>query len=248
MQHRRPLKEDAFRLLESLNVPVKTILDVGVMSCTAELMEIYNKIPHILMEPIEEFATQIHQIYSRSGIDYELLQVAMSSEDGIATLKTSSVREGLEITHARITHDESVGKSIRQVPKRSLNTVVKERDLEIPFLLKIDVDGAELDVLKGAAEILNNCSVICIEVGVHNFAQRANAILANGFELFDIVDICYYDKRLAQMDMIFVNSKIMKNCGLGIYNKGFDIKKWQPYYGSFHTPQSAKLKWFRGWR
>jgi FkbM family methyltransferase len=248
MQHRRPLKADALELLKNLNVPVRTILDVGVMSCTVELLEIYNKVPHILMEPIEEFATQIHQIYSKSGIDYELLQVAMSSEDGVATLKTSSVREGLDITHARITHNESIGKSFRQVPKLSLNTVVKERDLEIPFLLKIDVDGAELDILKGAAEILDNCSVICIETGVHNFAQRANAILANGFELFDIVDICYYDNRLAQMDMIFVNSKTMRDCRLNIYNKGFDIKKWQPYYGSLHTPTPAKSKWFRGWR
>ncbi len=50
-----------------------------------------------------------------------------------------------------------------------------------------------------------------------------------GFQVFDIVDISYYDDRFALADMVFLNLKTIKDHNLGIYKDGFDIKKWAAY-------------------
>ena len=144
-------------------------------------------------------------------------------------LRTASVNAQKKITHARITDEKGDGAQIRSAPARTLDSVVAERDLKKPFLLKIDVDGAEMKVLAGATQTLASCSVVIIETGFKNMLERANCLHEAGFEIFDIVDLCYYDDRFVQADMIFLSKRIIKNNGLEVYKDGFDIRRWTPY-------------------
>lgn len=226
---RLPLKTQSFRRLKEMGVPVKTVIDVGVLTCTGPLMQEFRDRRHVLVEPIEEFAPRIRAIYDKQGIDYDLVIAAMSDRDGEVAMQTKSVREGAAITHARIVDDKAGGAGSRKVKSITLETLVRERGYEAPFLLKIDVDGAELEILKGARPVLDRCSVICIEVGIKNIVQRADFIVRAGFQPFDLVDLCYYDRRLVQADMVFVNDRIIKEMNLEIYRDGFDIEKWEAY-------------------
>lgn len=227
--NRLPLKTHSFRRLKELGVPVNTVIDVGVLTATGPLMQEFKDRRHVLIEPVEEFAPRIRQNYEKLNIDYDLIIAAMSDRDGEVTMETKSVRDGSAITHARIIDGDGDGPEFRKVPTITLETLVKERGYKGPFLLKIDVDGAELDILKGAIPVLKDCSVICVETGIKNFVQRADFIVRNGFQPFDIVDLCYYDRRFVQADMIFVNNQIIKDMDLEIYRDGFDIQKWEPY-------------------
>jgi hypothetical protein len=112
---------------------------------------------------------------------------------------------------------------------RTVDSLMQERTLRGPYLLKIDVDGAEERILAGAQKTLAKCSVLIVEAHYNNFLQRSRPIEAAGFELFDIVDLCYYDDRLSQFDLVFINSSIVKSLGLAMYAKGFDFSKWKPY-------------------
>ena len=47
---------------------------------------------------------------------------------------------------------------------RTLDSVVKEKNFPQPQLIKIDVQGAELDILKGAEETLRNTKLIIVEL------------------------------------------------------------------------------------
>lgn len=47
---------------------------------------------------------------------------------------------------------------------KTLDTVVKEKDFPLPDLIKMDVQGAELDILKGAEECLKNCRDLILEL------------------------------------------------------------------------------------
>ena len=73
-----------------------------------------------------------------------------------------------------------------------------------PALLKIDVDGEEIAVLRGTAGVLDQVAVLVVEAtadslfGIVQFAQ------AHGFRLFDIVELCYCGNQLHQCDLIFV--------------------------------------------
>ena len=96
-------------------------------------------------------------------------------------------------------------------------------------MLKIDVDVAELEILEGSLETLPEVNVVVIEAGMRNFFERATFLVSNGFELFDIVDPCYYYDQLRQFDMIFVNARMIQERGLDMQKRPFDIKLWKNY-------------------
>jgi FkbM family methyltransferase len=99
-------------------------------------------------------------------------------------------------------------------PMRTINSIVKD-DFKghSPELLKMDVQGYELEVLKGAEEVLPKIQVILAEVnlldlhiGVPLMADFMNWLLARNFVAFDICGLGRrpLDGLLWQADLIFV--------------------------------------------
>lgn len=226
---RLPLKIEAFERLKAMGVPVNTVIDVGILTATGDLINAYRDKPQLLIEPIAEFEKRIREIYDNAKVNYDLALVAASDTDGETTMRTNSVREGTQITHARMTNDVDAPGDYRTVTMRTIDTLIAERSFTGPYLLKIDVDGAELQVLKGAERTLQECSVVCIEANIVNMFDRFEAVRNYGFQLFDIVDICYYDNRLAQVDLIFLKNEVIHKHQLQLYAKGFQYDLWQPF-------------------
>lgn len=226
---RKPLKKEAFERIKDLKIPINTVLDIGVNTAgTPELMFCFEDKNHFLVEPIVEFNDSINKIYSDSKINYTLVNFAASNIDGVANIKVDTVHQNIPITHARLTN-ESLGPNIREVAVRKIDSLVEEYSVDPPYLLKIDVDGAELLILEGSKKTLKNTNVLVIEANIKNFIERSVAIANEGFELFDIVDPCYYDDRLRQFDMIFLNSNIISELDIDMYKQSFDISKWNAY-------------------
>ena len=222
---RRPTKEDSFQKIIDLGIPVSTVIDVGVLNETIELRTIFSDKKQLLIEPIVEWNPMIRRKYEESKVDFELLNVAASDHDGTMSMEVSSVTAGVPITHARLT-DAASGANTRTVPVKKLDTIVVEKALAAPFLLKLDVDGVEIRILEGARNMLPECNVVVIEANIRNFLERASWLVAAGFELFDIVDITYYDGRLRQVDLVFLNSAMVQARGIDMYKQTFDMSKW----------------------
>tara|TARA_R110001592_G_scaffold205503_1_gene456133 strand:- start:3766 stop:4407 length:642 start_codon:yes stop_codon:yes gene_type:complete len=79
-------------------------------------------------------------------------------------------------------------------------------------LIKMDVQGAELDIIKGGINTIKNSSVLQLELGMLEYNQGAPkasemiSYLYNiGFDLFDITTFHYWDNKLNQSDMFFLN-------------------------------------------
>lgn len=235
---RRPLKSESLRVLIELGVPIGAVIDIGVLSGTPELMNVFRDKKHLLVEPVQEHHENIHKLYSKYGIDYELVNCAASDKNGQMNLRVTSVEKGKDITHAHLTTDEGHEKT-RVVPVQTVEQILQEHPLRGPYYLKIDVDGVEASILKGAQGILGACSVIEVETGLSTFFERAKPVVEAGFELFDIVNPCYYKGRLAEVDLIFVNKNIAREHGLDLSQGSFnvvdlfagaiDISKWTPY-------------------
>jgi FkbM family methyltransferase len=225
---RRPLKTESLRKILSLGVPINTILDVGVLTGTAELMEVFRGQHHVLVEPIEEWNHSIKQNYASQGIEYTLINAAASDEDGFMNIETSTVIPGKPISHAYLTQ-KSTGDNIRNVRVAKVDTLVRESSFPSPYLLKIDVDGVEMAIMRGALETFARTTVIVIEANIKNFIERSSFLLDHGFELFDVVDPCYYDDRLRQFDLIFLNSNTVRDLDLDMYKQPFDFSKWVNY-------------------
>ena len=225
---RKPLKTDCFTLMRNMGAPIETIIDVGVQSCTPELLLMFKDKKQYLVEPVVEWNPQIQTLYDKHGVDYTLINAAASDFDGVMNIELSSVKRDQPITHARLT-EKTDGANLREVPVRRVDSLVAEYGMTGPFLLKIDVDGAELSIIEGARKVLDNCFFVIVEAQVRNIVERMNAVSVHGFELFDIVDPCYHDQRLAQVDLVFINKSMALARGLQMYAKGFRAELWESF-------------------
>ena len=71
-------------------------------------------------------------------------------------------------------------------------------------LLKIDVDGGELQVLRGATGVLNHVAIVAVEATSDSICGLVQFASEHSFRLFDIVELCYCGNQLHQCDLIFV--------------------------------------------
>jgi FkbM family methyltransferase len=98
----------------------------------------------------------------------------------------SSVRPAGDVYWSRV---NDLIKNKVKVPATTLDALVKELSLKPPFLLKLDVQGAETAALKGARSMLENCSVVVCEADIDDF-QDINAMLLDaGFFLYDLTTL-----------------------------------------------------------
>ena len=95
---------------------------------------------------------------------------------------------------------------------RTLDALVQKYELKPPYLLKLDVQGAELDALKGAAGMLPLTPVIVAEVnfvrsqqGTPLFHELVMWLGARGYRLYDLMDEGRRsDETLRQFNAVFV--------------------------------------------
>jgi FkbM family methyltransferase len=118
------------------------------------------------------------------------LQIALSDRTTIDSFNYSSLTIGGAQNSLGEPIDEK-GKTFNPVFKQytisyKIDDLIKNFEVPVPNHLKIDVDGIELLVLKGATETLTNSSVRSIIVELAE-GERANEVtellLANGFKL-----------------------------------------------------------------
>jgi FkbM family methyltransferase len=96
-----------------------------------------------------------------------------------------------------LTEEQAKERGFKQglIPVVSLDEFFVQSDWPKPDVLKIDAEGWDLEVLRGATQVLNNCELVLLEAGVLNkrFQNTALSVMnemdAKGFQLFDITDL-----------------------------------------------------------
>ena len=223
----KPYAIDRIRVINELNIKINSVVDVGVFHQTHFLRSLFSDKKHYLIEPIEEHNDIIMSNYMSKNIEFEILNYACSDTNGTLKMNTKSVNQGTSITHAYPAEESS--SDFREVEQKTLDTLLSEHKIEAPILLKIDVDGMEPKILNAAQEMLKLTSILIIEANINNVHERMGTMKNLSFRLFDIFDMVYYDRRLRQFDLIFINDKIFHEMKLDMYKMPFDPKKWTPY-------------------
>jgi FkbM family methyltransferase len=99
---------------------------------------------------------------------------------------------------------------------RTLETVLKNCDENLLSskidLIKIDVQGAELDILRGANDVLKNTDFILLEISLMTynensplFAEVIEFMNERNFALYDILEFHYLQGCCLQIDGLFLN-------------------------------------------
>ena len=201
---RFPSKINAFKKLRELGVEIGTVIDVGAHMDTVELRQVFPDKRQILFEPTTEFHPAIRANYE--GIDYLLVERAVSNTDGEAQLQKVSI-DGGQVTHSGIV-DPSTSGDLTTISTVRLDTFMGGRDEPKPYLLKIDVDGHEREVIEGCKGLWDDIAIVVIEATQSTFVERVSSLAEKGFTIFDIVDICYYHDVFAQADLVMISPKV----------------------------------------
>ena len=199
--------EGVARHMRSLGFNPKTIIDVGVAHGTYELYATWPGADLLLIEPMAEFEAAMRFIRKRRRTRCEYVIAAATRSNGTANLYHSDYSGGASLALGQ-PHSCTV-------QARTLDSIVSEQGFEPPFLLKVDVQGAEMDVLAGAEKTLPGCEVVMLETSLFDFAANGATILeitalmrTLGFVPYDIYDglLRPHDRALGQIDIAFVKA------------------------------------------
>lgn len=97
----------------------------------------------------------------------------------------------------RLSEEEARASGLEQREIRvvTLSDLVKEQNLPIPDVVKIDAEGLDIDVLEGASSLLGQVEVFLVEAGVANkiFTNSVVDVVTymdgKGYRLFAITDL-----------------------------------------------------------
>jgi FkbM family methyltransferase len=182
-------------LLQARGFAGSTFLDIGAAEGAFFLfrreLDLFPGARHFFIDAMAENEEIYRRVAAKFGAGYEI--AALSSMEGQVSL---SVDPNFYNTHIRHLQPGTKYESTRQVPLSTLDRVVERNKLEGPFLLKLDVQGAELDVLRGALRTLENAVMVCAEIQI--FTERDTLVELLGFmqgggwALYDLTDAAYY--------------------------------------------------------
>lgn len=189
------------------------IVDIGanIGIWTQEVAEIFPDAKIHMIEAQPWLASKLQEVVARMGGQSTFAIHLVGAEPKVAVpffvIGTgSSVFE--EVTDLR--------KTITALPMTRIDDLSQVRSLPRPLFLKLDVQGYELEVLKGAAETLASAEVVLMEVALLPYnvgAPLMTEVIAfmkeRGFVPFDICGQLrrISDHALFQIDMIFVRSE-----------------------------------------
>jgi FkbM family methyltransferase len=203
---------DVVAHLRARGVAPATVIDVGVAAGTPELYAAFDGVPLLLVEPLAEHEEHLRAIVAgRPGSSY--LLAAAGPEPGELEITVHRVLACSSVLGDRDPDGEPGER--RTVPVVTLDDVVARRGLRGPFVVKVDVEGAELQVLAGARATLAQTDVVLLEVSffqlVPGGAELADVIARMreaGFSPYDIYHghVRPLDGALAQVDMAFVRT------------------------------------------
>jgi FkbM family methyltransferase len=203
----RPSLESISAHFRRLGFYPGTIFDIGVFQGTYELYDTWPKARLILVDPLSESEAAMKDICTRRRAPASYIVAAAGDRNGETTFHRS---DDLAASSMMIGSGQTQTVSIYTV-----DTLDEMFEGSPPYLLKIDVQGAESLVLRGASRVLPLCEVVMLELPLFDFEKSGNILPvmmslmhSKGFVPFDFYDgICRpLDGSLGQIDVAFVRA------------------------------------------
>lgn len=208
--------ESFFQWLSSTGFKPETVVDIGVATDTEELYRWFSESKFIFVEPLEEFEPNLQSLISRYNGNYVL--GAAGSYDGEIEISVTADLGGTSMYEHKKSSDDRLKDELdmpltvpRKVPVYKLDTIWNALEAKGPGILKVDVQGGELEVLRGAESCLDNFEIVVAEVGfvaIYEgqplFDDFSAFMFSKGFKVIDFINAGYGNNGiLVEADVVF---------------------------------------------
>lgn len=215
---RKPRSVAAMRLTSSLagrGLQFSSVIDVGanVGQFSRAALGLWPQAQIVAFEALPACARQLEQSLVARG-HVEVHAVAVGREDGSITFHpheyslSSSVLPAT--AEARRDHHRAREVPSIEVPLSRLDTVLSGRSLPRPTLLKLDVQGFELEVLAGAERTLESIDAVLVEVAFERvyegqplFGDVHEQLVGRGWTLSAPLDARREDGQIVELDCLY---------------------------------------------
>lgn len=182
------------RYLRRFGFKAETVVDVGVSRGSDFLYETLPDANHILVDPLPGFEEVVRQRFG-DRYQFEFHQVALGAEEGTSVLRLqsdnlskSTLQKGTRL------EGQNTFKEV-EVRVQTLDQLLENRLGAKPIGLKLDTEGHELEVLRGAKHTLRSCEFVLAEVSIkrryengYRFSEIIRYMAENRFELIDVLN------------------------------------------------------------
>ena len=192
---RRITFNSSLLLLQQRGFSANTFIDIGAAEGTFFLHRMRDNLfpaaRHFFIDAMQENEPGYRKLAAKFGTGHEI--TALSCVEGAVVLRIDPDFYNTHIEHLQPRNPYA---ATRRVPVSTLDRVVQQHSLQPPFMLKLDVQGGELDVLRGGLRTLDQAVAVTSEIQI--FPERDSLVELLGFMqgigwvLYDITDLGHY--------------------------------------------------------
>lgn len=183
------------------------IIDIGADggAWARMIRMIYTEAPILMIEARRSQAAALTRTCSEIGnANYNIALLGPEQRDAVQFFEMQS---GSSMFGER----SDVPRTVNLLPMITLDSLNAE--LDAPVFLKLDVQGAELDILRGASKTLERSEVVQLETQLLHYNEGAPCAAEvigfmheRGFAVYEIADLIRPQSDLVQVDFIFVRN------------------------------------------
>jgi FkbM family methyltransferase len=189
-----------------------TVIDVGAAHGTRSVYEAFPDANHVLIDPLLEFEGDLRRVLTEYRGEY--IPTAVGEREGTVTMEVCRTQLTQSSIPARLgtPPDREERMEHREVPVTTLDRLNEERNWIPPFGLKIDAEGSEQAVIKGAARLLTDTQFVLAEVSGStafatndSFEEFIALMQSHGFRMCDVLHMqkAWHNREVAAMDIMF---------------------------------------------
>jgi FkbM family methyltransferase len=210
--HADSLLHTFYTVLKQINFEPKHIVDIGANhgTWTREALKHFPNAYYTLLEPQYWLEESIKDLLKKNN---KIKFNAVGAGEKTGTFKFTILDKD-HSSSFKYTEEEAKSGGFKQIelPVVTLNDLLANSNLPTPDIIKIDAEGLDIEVLRGASNFFGKTEIFMVEAGVaiktfdNSAFEMMNFMDKNGYRLFDLTDLLrpLNTRVLWLVEMVFV--------------------------------------------
>jgi len=183
-----------FSTLKRFGFSPRLVLDIGANhgNWTRTALKYFPQAQYVLIEPQDHLKVCVQDLIDL-GHKIRWVSAGVADQSGILPFFVSD-RDDSSTFLSPDNQSQTGVPSGKMVPVETLDAILSKYNLPVPDMVKIDAEGFDLKVMRGASSLIGKTDVFLLEAGVvsplENSVARVVSTMADfGYHLMDITEL-----------------------------------------------------------